>query len=322
MVLSGVYVVVTVLTCILAADGLASANLGRALLGALVVSGVGALGLASGTGRLATWVDRVPGWVRATTRGAVAGFFALLAASTVLVAVRLVLGFDDAATVLSSLHLRPGDYVMFALATLTVVPNAVLLGGAYLLGPGFAVGTGTAVSPSLVTLGPVPAFPLLSALPTSATTPSWLVGLVAVPVLAAGFGAFRAQRAYGVTAWDSAALRGFGSGLGAALLSTMAIAVSGGALGSGRMADFGAPVGEVLVAAIVAMSLGGLAGGLLATLVQRRRGPGAAPVDEADSPEEAPEEAPEDTQDDAPELAHDDVEDTIEVPLLPKDPNV
>ena len=98
-------------------------------------------------------------------------------------------------------------------------------------------------------------------------------------------------------------------------------------MGSGRMADFGAPVGEVLVAAIVAMSLGGLAGGLLETLVQRRQGTGAAPVGEdedtpAESPAEASEETPEDTRDDTPDLDHDDVEDTIEVPLLPKDPNV
>ncbi|MBV9832263.1 MAG: hypothetical protein JOZ82_11780 [Marmoricola sp.] len=328
VVLSGVYVVVTVLTCILAADGLASAGLGRAILGTLLVSGVGVLGLASGTGRLATWVDRVPGWVRATTRGAVAGFASLLAASAVLVAARLVLGFNEAATVLSSLHLRPGDYAMFAIATLTVLPNAVLLGGSYLLGPGFAVGTGTVVSPSLVALGPVPAFPLLSALPSSGATPAWLVGLVAVPVLAAAYGAGRAQRAYGVTAWDSAALRGFGSGLGAALLSTLAIALSGGALGSGRMADFGAPFGQVLVAAIVAMSLGGLVGGLLTTLVQRRRGAGAAIVEPEKEPEaelEAEDETPEAPAaeaDQAPEATHDDVEDTIEVPLLPKDPNV
>ena len=48
---------------------------------------------------------------------------------------------------MSGLHLGPGDYVMYTLATMAVAPNAVLFGSAYLLGPGFAVGTGTLVSP-------------------------------------------------------------------------------------------------------------------------------------------------------------------------------
>jgi hypothetical protein len=322
VVLSGVYVVVAVLTCLLSADDIASANFGRAVLGALVVSVVGGLGLASATGQLRAWIDRVPGWVRATVHGGVTGFLSLLVASVVLVAVRLVMGLGDAATLLSGLHLSPGDYVMYAVATIAVAPNAVLFGSAYLLGPGFAVGTGTSVSPSLVSLGAVPAFPLLSALPDSGPTPSWVVGVVALPVIAGAVGAVRAQRAYGVTAWDSAALRGFGSGVGAALLATVAIAASGGAMGTGRMAQIGAPVGEVLVAAVVAMGLGGLAGGLVTTLLQRRHAPLDEDLDEAgeedvvETADEPVDEVVEEDEDDRP----DDVEDTIEVPLLPRGP--
>ena len=280
IVFCGVYLVVTVVVCIVAAGSAATPGLGRAVIGSLVVSAVGALGLAHGSGRLRGWLDRVPGWVRSIGYGAATGLLLLLAAATILVLVRVVLGLSQAATVLSELHLRPGDYVMFALATLAVVPNAVLFGAAYLLGPGFAIGTGTVVSPSVVALGPVPAFPLLSALPDSGPTPAWAVGLVALPVLAGAGGAVLAQRAYGVTSYDSAALRGFGSGLGAALLTTLAIAVSGGAMGTGRMAVIGAPVADVLVAAVAAMSLGGLAAGVLTAFVQRRR---AVAPDEPDA---------------------------------------
>jgi len=74
-----------------------------------------------------------------------------------------------------------------------------------------------------------------------------------------------------VTAYDSAALRGFGSGLGGALLITLAIALAGGPMGTGRMADIGAPVGEVVVAAMMAMSLGGLVAGVATAWWQRRR---------------------------------------------------
>ena len=90
---------------------------------------------------------------------------------------------------MSGLHLAPGDYVMYTLATMAVAPNAVLFGGAYLLGPGFAVGTGTIVSPTVVSLGPMPAFPLLAGLPDAGPTPEWAIGLLAVPVIVAMVGA-------------------------------------------------------------------------------------------------------------------------------------
>jgi hypothetical protein len=270
-VLTGIYVVIAVVTCTLVAQDSASPSLGRAILGALLLSGVaGTLGLAAGTGRLRAWVDLVPGWVRSVAYGACAGFALLVAASAVLVVAALATGLNEAASVMTGLHLGAGDHVMYALATLAVAPNAVLFGCAYLLGPGFAVGTGTVVSPTLVALGPVPAFPLLAALPGDGPTPGWAVGLLAVPVLVGATGAVLAQRSYGVTAYDSAALRGFASGFGAALVTTVAIALAGGPMGTGRMADIGASTSEVFVAAVMAMSLGGLVAGVVTAWWQRR----------------------------------------------------
>ena len=270
-ILSGIYVVVAVVTCVVAAQESASPSLGRAIVGSLLLSGTaGTLGLASGTGRLRAWVALVPGWVRAVAYGASVAFLLLVAAASVLVAASLAAGLNEAAEVMSGLRLGTGDYVMYAVATMAVAPNAVLFGAAYLLGPGFAVGTGTVVSPTVVALGPVPAFPLLAALPGSGTTPEWAIGLLAVPVLVGAVGAVLAQRSYRVTAYDSAALRGFASGFGAALITSLAIALAGGPMGTGRMADIGAPVWEVLVAAVMAMSLGGLVAGVVTAWWQRR----------------------------------------------------
>jgi hypothetical protein len=270
-IFTGIYVVVAVITCVVVAQDSASPSLGRAIIGSLVLSGIaGTLGMASGTGRLHGWVELVPGWVRSIAYGASVTFLLLVVASSVLAAAALLTGLNEAATVMSELHLGPGDYVMYAVATMAVAPNAVLLGGAYLLGPGFAVGTGTVVSPGVVALGPVPAFPLLAVLPDSGPTPEWAVGVLAVPVVVGAVGAVLAQRAYGVTAYDSAALRGFACGFAAALLTTLAIALAGGPMGTGRMADIGAPVGEVLVAAVMAMSLGGLVAGVVTAWWQRR----------------------------------------------------
>ncbi len=270
-ILTGIYVVIAVVTCVIAAQDSASPSLGRAIVGSLLLSGTaGTLGIASGTGHLRGWVERVPGWIRSIAYGAAASFLLLVVASSVLVAAALVTGLNEAATVMSELQLGPGDYVMYALATVAVAPNAVLFGSAYLLGPGFAIGTGTVVSPTVVALGPVPAFPLLAALPGDGATPEWAAGLLAVPVVVGAVGAVLAQRAYRVTSYDSAALRGFGCGFGAAVLTTLAIALSGGPMGTGRMADIGAPLGEVLVAAVMAMSLGGLVAGVVTAWWQRR----------------------------------------------------
>jgi hypothetical protein len=267
----GLYLVVTVVTAVLATTAGASASVGRAIVGAVLLGGVaGALGLASGTGRLGLWLSGVPTSVLAVLRGALAVTFALVASATVLVVVALVGNLSEAATVMSSLHLGTGDGLMYALVTLAVAPNAVLLGSAYLLGPGFAVGTGTIVSPTAVALGPVPAFPLLAALPDHGPTPGAFVALMAVPTLVAALAVARVQRSLPTTAWDAGALRGFAAGIGAAFVTTLLVAVAGGPMGTGRMADIGAPTGEVLLLSLAALGGGGLLGGLVATGWQRR----------------------------------------------------
>ena len=164
---------------------------------------------------------------------------------------------------MTGLDLAAGDYVMYTLATMAVAPNAVLLGGAYLLGPGFAVGTGTVVSPTVVSLGPVPAFPLLAGAAgrrTDARVDDRLHG--GAGAWSPRSAAVLAQRAYRRPAYDSAALRGFGCGVRRRPAQHAAIALAGGPMGNGRMADIGAPVGEVLVSAVASMSLGGLVAGV------------------------------------------------------------
>ena len=109
----------------------------------------GSRGLLSGTGILKSWWARVPGFIRVMLRGGVIGALLLLAASSVLVAVNLVLNFNQVASVISGLKLSGGDLAMFALVNLALVPNAIAYWVAYLVGPGFAIGTNTDDSFSL-----------------------------------------------------------------------------------------------------------------------------------------------------------------------------
>lgn len=324
-IFTGIYVIIGVLTAVLASQDAATPSLGRTLLGTLLVSGLGGgLGLAAGTGRLTLWWDLVPGWVRSVVLGAGQAALLLVAVAALLVAGSLLLHLNEAATVVSELHLGVGDALMYAVVTAAVAPNAVLFGVAYLVGPGFAIGTGTVVSPTAVTLGPVPAFPLLAALPSDGPTPVWLLSALAVPVVVAGLAAWRAQRRYGVLAYDSAALRGFGVGFAAALLVSLLVGLAGGPMGTGRLADVGAPFAEVLVMSVMAMSLGGLAGGLLAAWWTRRGGeePAERPIPSpraAVAPKRERRSTPKSERTSAPVTPTpadpDDVEMTIEVPL-------
>ena len=220
-----------------------------------------------------TGAARVPEPVRGIAVGAVATTLLLFVAGSVLLTVALLANLGPAANVLSLLHADVSGGLLYTLLVAAVAPNAVLLTGSYLLGPGFAVGTGTLVSPASVVLGPVPAFPLLAALPSPGTPPDWFAGLVALPVLAAALGVVVMQRRHPVFSYEAGAARGLGSGLrrrpaGHRSRSRWPAARSGPA----GCPTSGAPLLDTLLAATVPRSgVGGLFGGVVVTWWARRR---------------------------------------------------
>lgn len=272
LVMSGLYGVVALVTAVLAAVPAAEPSLLRSFVGGFVLCLVfGGYGLLQGSEDVVAWRAKVPETARAIGSGAVAAALLLVAAASVLLAVALLLDLGTAANVLARLHADTSGGLLYATLVAAVAPNAVLLTGSYLLGPGFALGTGTVVSPSVVVLGPVPAFPLLAALPSGGTQPGWLSGLVAAPVVAGLLAAVLVVRRYPAFGYETGAVRGLGSGvLGAALLTVLTM-LAGGAVGPGRMADIGAALPQTLVSAVVAMGIGGLVGGVAATWWVRRR---------------------------------------------------
>ncbi|CAN5210884.1 hypothetical protein BH18ACT9_BH18ACT9_11490 [soil metagenome] len=271
-VLCGVYGVVALLTAVLASTAEAQPSIGRSFLGGVLVALVGGgAGLLASSAAGAGLRARIPEGSAAVLRGAIAAALIFLAAASVLVATALLLDLGTAANVLSRLHADASGGALFTLLAAGVAPNAALMGGAYLLGPGFTVGTGTIVSPAAVVLGPVPAFPLLAALPQEGTGPPWAAALVGVPVLVAAAAA-------GLTAWRgpslgyvAAALRSLGVGVAGGLLSALLVVVAGGSVGPGRMSELGAPVLDTFAVAPLAMGVGALVGGLVTTWWLRRR---------------------------------------------------
>ena len=282
VVLAGVYGVVTVLTAVLASDLAAEPNLGLAFCGGVGVGIVGGgAGVLTGSGQAARWWATVPVRVRTVLVGGPAGALLVVAASAVLLAAALLRELGPAATVLSRLHTDAAGGALYTVVVAAVTPNAVLLAGCYLLGPGFAVGTGTVVSPTAVVVGPLPAFPLVAALPASGPGPWWRILLVAIPVVLAGVSGFLVLRRYPCATFASGGLRGLSGGLAGGLLLALLAALAGGAVGPGRMQDLGGIWPDVLLAALVSMGGGGLLGGLAGTWWTRRR---SAPEEQTPAP--------------------------------------
>jgi uncharacterized protein DUF6350 len=265
------YAAVAVVTHHLAASPETAPSLTRTLLWTLLLAGLlGGGAIAVGSGRAAIWTSFLPASVRAAAAATWRVLLWYVVTSAVVLGVALVVDWDGAVNVMSQLHTSPGAATLLVGLCVLVTPNATLFTGSYLLGPGFAVGSHTLVTPTAVVLGPLPMFPLLAALPDDGPTPGWTVALLALPPLVAAVAVAGALRRYPTTRWDEAALRGVGAGLGCAVAFALLAALSGGAVGPGRMTHVGPMVVSVLLHGIATFGIGGLLGGLFATWRHRR----------------------------------------------------
>lgn len=270
--LAGSYGVVAIVTALLASHQEARPHLGLALLGAVALAvSFGGAGIVTGSGRWPVWRTRVPELWRALGTGAATAVLLMLVAGSLLVAVATLLDFGSAANVLARLHVDVPGGAFYSLLTAALSPNAALLGGAYLVGPGFTFGAGTLVSPGAVVLGPMPAFPVLAALPDEGVAPSWTVALATVPVVVGALAAGLMLRRFPVPKYEVGGLRGLASGALGGVLFTATAFLAGGSIGPGRMSEVGVLLTETLVAGASALAVGGLLGGLATTWWVRRR---------------------------------------------------
>lgn len=271
-----VYAVAAMAVAVLASHPQAESSLLRTLAGglllALLSAGPALLG-AVPPARGGTASDRLglPPVTVAVGAGALVVLMLVLATAAVVLALALLADFGLAANVLARLQAGAGGSLMYTLVGVAFVPNALLLTACYLLGPGFAVGSGTLVSPTAVVLGPVPAFPLLAALPDEGAVPGWTSWLVGLPVLLAALGTFLVGRRRPVGRVEVGAVRGLLAGVAAAVVLAVLAVLAGGSVGPGRMAEVGAGFGSVLGAALTALGGGGLVGGALAAWTTRSR---------------------------------------------------
>lgn len=210
---------------------------GAVLAGAVLFALSGGVALVRSSTLADTVVARAPSWLGPVVRAAAAAAAVYLAGGAVLVAGSLVLHHHQV-EMLSTEVGGGWSGAPVLLLGLLAAPNAVVAGASYLAGPGFAVGTGNGVGVTGAAHGTLPAFPLLGALPSGggATTPVWLL-VAGTPVLA-GIAVLGLARRAECTA-ERWRVIGFGAA-GAGLLGAILAWQGGGAIGTGRLAAFGA----------------------------------------------------------------------------------
>jgi hypothetical protein len=271
---TGVVVLVHVLIVVLLAVTLDTADVGVVLLrttaGAVAVAAVAAgWGIGRESGLVDAALGRLPSQVRPMLRGVLAGLLTAMALCTVVVVVALVSDAGGYASLSRSLGgAGAGALGLLGLALL-LLPNAAAAVLGLAAGPGFFVGSGTLVSVHGVTLGSVPALPLLAALPDTQAVPLIAFVSQAIPVLAGLVAGSTVGRWF--TGRDGgsvvAGLTGLLSGALLGAVSGVVVWTAGGSLGDGGLAQVGAPAFATAVA-VAAQS--GIAAALAAAVARWR----------------------------------------------------
>jgi Family of unknown function (DUF6350) len=242
----------------------------RALAGAVLLGALAAgWGTASEAGLVGVTLDRLPGGVRPLLRGGLAGALTALGLCTAVVAVAVAADASGYAALSSSLG-GAGAGAVGALALgLLLLPNAALAVLGLAAGPGLSVGTGTLVSVHGVTLGAVPALPLLAGLPDTQAVPLLAFASQVVPAVA-GLVAGRTVGRLLPEGSGGSVVAGLWGLLTGGLLGLLAVAgtwAAGGALGDGALSVVGAPP---LTTGIAVAAQAGIAAALAAAVARWR----------------------------------------------------
>jgi len=243
---------------------------GRAAVTLFVIgTAVALFGAARETGAYPKWWARLPEPVRDGVRTGLVGALLVLAAGAATAGVAIAVTAGEATDMLRSYHAGVAGQAGLTLVCLLYAPTVATWAAAYLLGPGFAIGSGTAVSLVAVHLGPLPALPILSGLPSAPA--NVLAGLLlGVPLVAAMVAGWRLARYRSESSWTAllgaAALAGPVGGLALALAARAAA----GPLGAGRLADVGPVTWEVGLAGTVVIAAGTLLAAAATRLLRRR----------------------------------------------------
>lgn len=207
----------------------------------------------------------------------------LAAVSALAISLLIAINWVEAVKLYQSLQLSFFGTLTISVGQLALLPNAIIYGMSWLTGTGFSIGQGSIVSPLAVELGPLPAIPMLSALPASID--SLMIIFILVPILAS-FGAtllikpYTADLRFNYASATTAAIAlGIGVGLVAAVEMVILADFASGSIGPERMnmvginlwLIFAVTFVEVAVTSILAAFFSARPEGVDTELVQRVR---------------------------------------------------
>lgn len=262
-----------VIVALAASTAAVSVSPGRGLLVTIVLAGGAAGTGAARSGPVGALLEqRLPAQVRPVLRGALGGALLLVALGALSLAASLVVHAETMQEIVHSLHPGVVGGLVLVLVCVLVLPNVLLLCVAVLLGPGISLGTATSVTLTSVSVGPLPAVPWLSAVPSSGPQPVALMALAAAPVIAGLAAGALTVPCLPPSGYDRAALWGGAAGAAGGLLVAFALALSGGSVGPDRMAQIGPQLLACAAVAVATLGVGGVLGGLGSRLLLGRRG--------------------------------------------------
>jgi hypothetical protein len=282
------YALVTVVLAVISGSGSVSASVPQAALWGLLLGLVaGGLGAARSLGSRGQLIRLLPDRARSVVIAVAASTAILVAAGALLAGAAFTAHLHEAGRLQASLRAGWIGTGLLLLLQLCYVPNAMAWAISFMLGPGFSVGVGTTVAPTGSALGPLPAFPLLAAVPPGvhATMPAWLAVLVmALPYLAGGVGGWLLVTCTSAASLEAAPLWGMASGVLAGGLLGLLAALSGGPLGDGRLTAVGPSGWQVAAVASLEVGIGAAVTAGVVNYVLLRRAARAVPPAGAASP--------------------------------------
>ncbi|MFD2797198.1 DUF6350 family protein [Promicromonospora vindobonensis] len=213
--------------------------------------------------RRLTGIDLVPATLRLGLRGGAVAVALLIGGAALLVAGWALAGRATSSDIITALEPGWTGGIVFAVAQLALLPNLVLWAAAWLAGPGFAVGVGTSFTPFGTISGPLPAIPLLGALPGddwANPVSAWTPVLVVACGVAAGLFTWRRLEPT-LVRWSDVGWVLCGIVVTPGVVMLLGQWAAAGAGGPGRLSDVGA--NPLATAGLVAAEVGGGAAAVL-----------------------------------------------------------
>lgn len=197
--------------------------------------------------------------IRPALRAGTAITVMLLMVSSFTIAILIGFNWIDITRLYESVQVSVLGAIVLTAAQLVVLPNLIVYGAAWFTGVGFSIGTGSLISPLGSQVGPLPAVPVLGALPVGRLE----FGMVAIVVvlLAAFFATLAIRKSADeirfefATAWSAAISLGISIALVASIQLGLLALLASGSAGPGRLIEVGVNVPLLILVSFLEVSV-------------------------------------------------------------------